>query len=78
MAKTTSILCENTDGYFVAFLDDGGVSVGSRGNECFDFSAKHPEFKRCTNLTIHNVEAAYDEFFGAYCCAQLALPRVHI
>ena len=68
MAKTTCILCENTDGYFVAFLDNGGVRVGSRGNECFDFPLDHPEFKRCTNLTIRNVEAAYDEFFGAYAC----------
>lgn len=69
MAKTTHIICENTDGYFVAFLDNGGVRVGSRGNECFDFPFDHHEFKRCINLTIHNVESAYDEFFGSYCCA---------
>lgn len=68
-AKTTSIICENTDGYFVAFLDNGGVRVGSLGNECFDFAQNHQDFKRCTTLTIHTVEAAHDEFFGRYCCA---------
>jgi len=66
---TTAIICENTDGYFAAFLDNGGVRVGSRGNECFDFPAEHIEFSRAIALTIQTVEAAYDEFFGRYCCA---------
>ena len=66
--KTTAIICENTDGYFAAFLDNGGVRVGSRGNECFDFPESNAEFSRCASLTTDTVEAAYDEFFGRYCC----------
>lgn len=68
-AKTTMIICENTEGYFVAFLENGGVRVGSRGNECFDFPESHHDFKRAVSLNINNVEDAYDEYFGRYCCA---------
>lgn len=68
-AHTTAIICENTDGYFVAFLDNGGIRVGLRDNECFDFPESHAEFKRAAALTIDTVEEAYDEYFGTYCCA---------
>ena len=66
-AKTTAIICENTDGYFVAFLDNGGVRVGLRGCTCYDFPESHEDFKRCTELTIGTVEDAHDEFTGRYC-----------
>jgi hypothetical protein len=70
MAKTRNIICENTDGYFSAFLDNGGIRVGLKGCECFDFQESHPDFKRCANLTIDTVESAHDEFMGKYCCQQ--------
>lgn len=68
-AHTVKILCENTDGYFMATLTNGGVRVGLLDNVCFDFPAHHPEFKRAAALTVATVEDAYDEYFGVYCCA---------
>lgn len=67
-AHTTAMVCENTDGYFVAFLNNGGVRVGSRGNECFDIPESHADFKRAASLTIETVEDFYDEYFGKFCC----------
>jgi hypothetical protein len=68
-ARTTAMICENCDGYFVAFLNNGGVRVGLHDSECFDFPGSHPDFKTASALTVETVEAAYDEFFGRYCCA---------
>jgi hypothetical protein len=68
-ANTTAVICENTEGYFVAFLNNGGVRVGLRDNECFDFPEDHPEFSRAVKLTVDTVESAYDEYFGLYRCA---------
>ena len=66
MARTTTILCENTDGYFVAFLDNGGVRVGLRGCTCYDFPLTHKDFTRCTQLTHDTVEEAHDDFTNRY------------
>jgi hypothetical protein len=66
---TTDFICNNEDGYFVALLDNGGVRVGLRDNECFDFPDSHPEFNRAIALTYNTVEETYDEYFGRYCCA---------
>lgn len=68
-ATTTAMICENTDGYFAAFLDNGGVRVGSRGNECFDIPEGHADFRRAAALSIDTAEAFFDECFGRYCCA---------
>lgn len=64
--RTTSIICQNTDGYFAAFLDNSGVRVGFLGEICFDFPEYHEDFIRCTKLTVDTVEDAFDEFMSKY------------
>lgn len=63
-----SFICENSDGYFAALLENGSVRIGLLGNECFDFPASHAEFNRCNDLSNETVEDTYDEFYGRYCC----------
>ncbi len=67
MATTTTMICENTDGYFAANLDNGGIRVGLVGCTCFDFPSTHTDFNRCEALTTDTVEDAHDEFSGRYC-----------
>lgn len=66
-ASTTTMICENTDGYFAAFLNNGGVRVGLVGCTCFDIPLDHKDFKRCASLTMETVEETHDEFTGRYC-----------
>ena len=66
-ATTTAMICQNTEGYFAAFLKNGGVRVGLLGSECFDFPECHPDFSDCSKLTVETVEDAFDKFFVRYC-----------
>ena len=67
-SKTAEIKFETQDGYFVAPLQCGGIRVGLVDCECFDFPADHEEHTNVAALTADNVEAAYDSYFGMYCC----------
>jgi hypothetical protein len=66
-AHTTAMICETAEGYFAAFLDNGGVRIGMRDNACFDFPADHKEFQKVISLTVDSVESAFDDYFGNYC-----------
>lgn len=68
MTITRNFLCENTDGYFVAFLDNDGIRIGLKGMDCFDFPHNHPKFKEITNLTIFDVEDYYDDLYANHHC----------
>lgn len=65
-AHITEFIAENEDGYFTAYLDDGGVRIGLRGCNCFAFPADHAEYARVVALRADQIEAAHDEFMGAY------------
>lgn len=68
-AHIINLIEETADGYFVAHLDNGGVRIGLRGCECFEFPASHAEYDRVAALTGDYIEAAHDEFMGKYCAA---------
>ncbi|KVO11752.1 hypothetical protein WJ73_19595 [Burkholderia ubonensis] len=52
--------------YFKARLDNGGIRIGLRGCECFDFPPTCPEYGRVLQLEQSQIEAAHDEFMGKY------------
>ena len=62
-AHTTAFIVRNEDGYFVAYLDNGGVRVGLEGCAAFDFPAGHAKHAEAMALNNGTVEA----FFDAQC-----------
>lgn len=61
----TKFSIETTEGYFVAFLDNGGVRIGLKGFDCFDFPLGHTKFQTVVSLQPSCVENYYDELYGA-------------
>lgn len=66
--RPVQIIAETADGYFTARLDNGGVRIGLRGCECFDFPAGHAYYDRVVSLATDGIEAAHDEFMGRHAC----------
>lgn len=68
-AHITEFIAENADGYFTAHLDNGWVRIGLRGCNGFAFPEDHVEYARVVALRADEIEAAHDEFMGAYAFA---------
>lgn len=62
--STTKIIVETED-YFVAHLNNGGVRVGMFEICAVDFMPEHPEYSRAVALTAETVEEFCDEQVAA-------------
>lgn len=66
-AKTTEIIFEDESGYFSAMLDNGGIRIGLKGCQHFDFPKGHKEHGRVLAASlVGEIEILHDEFMCAY------------
>lgn len=66
-ARTTEIIFDGADGYFAAMLNDGGVRIGLKGCQHFDFPVGHKEHGRVMAAAMaEEIEFLHDEFMCTY------------
>lgn len=61
---TINMIAE-TDDYFLADLDDGGVRIGMKGFAAINFPLSHAEYHHIKALKADQIEEAFDAYYIA-------------